>query len=193
MTSNQPPMNITLNSYISFSDPAFYSDTVDPNNAPAIIVTSWSQNFKLPETVTTPTPVNGPTPDLAIHSGFTFTKNINSATPALLFYCWSARLIPQVVFTTYLSNNAGWSQKYLQISMSNIFIFNIDAGWSGGQPTETVSLKYETISYAYSLTDPDNHPRPTITLQNDLKQGVISMTVPATSAGPVNPAPYTAG
>jgi type VI secretion system secreted protein Hcp len=78
-----------------------------------------------------------------------YTKYIDSASPALLIHLAKGKHIPKVVL---LVRKAGeGQQKYLQIDMEEVIVTSVSTGGSGGEDklTENVTLNFAKVKYEY--------------------------------------------
>jgi len=78
-----------------------------------------------------------------------FTKYIDSASPAIQVHCMLGKHIPKCVI---LVRKAGGKQeKYLEITMEQVMVSSVSTGGSGGEDrlTENVSLNFSKIAFEY--------------------------------------------
>ena len=82
-----------------------------------------------------------------------FTKWIDSATPALQLNCCKGLHIPEVKL---LVRKAGETQqKYIEITMKKVIISSVSTGGSGGEDrlTENVTLNFAEVKFEYFKQD----------------------------------------
>ena len=82
-----------------------------------------------------------------------FTKYIDSASPALQTHCQTGEHIPKVVL---LCRKAGTEQqKYIEITMENVMVTSVSTGGSGGEErlTENVTLNFSKVAFEYFKQD----------------------------------------
>lgn len=82
-----------------------------------------------------------------------FTKWIDSATPAIQLNCCKGLHIPEVKL---LVRKAGEKQqKYIEITMKKVIISSVSTGGSGGEDklTENVTLNFAEVKFEYFKQD----------------------------------------
>ena len=100
----------------------------------------------------------------------TFTKYIDSSSPALAQACCTGTHIPKCVL---LCRKAGGKQqKYLEITMEQVLVTSVSDGGSGGQDrlTESVSLNFSKVTYEYFKQDKDGSTKSAGALKYDIAQ-----------------------
>lgn len=98
----------------------------------------------------------------------TFTKYIDSSSPALAQACCTGTHIPKCVL---LCRKAGGKQqKYLEITMEQVLVTSLSDGGSGGQDrlTESVSLNFSKVTYEYFKQDKDGTTKSAGQLKYDI-------------------------
>ena len=142
---------MATNMYIKFEEPAIEGSGGAAGHEKEIEILSWSHGFSQPTSPTRSTAGSG-TVEQANHSNFTFTKYLDSATNALLKYCWSGKQIGKATLTCYRSSGADDNKpvEYLKVIMQHVVISNYSvSGGPGDIPVENVSLDYGIIQYNY--------------------------------------------
>ncbi|MFM8332890.1 MAG: Hcp family type VI secretion system effector [Candidatus Methylumidiphilus sp.] len=82
-----------------------------------------------------------------------FTKYVDSATPAILLHCCKGTHIDKVKM---IVRKAGGNQeKYIDIEMEHVLISGVSTGGSGGEDrlTENVTLNFAKVKYEYFKQD----------------------------------------
>lgn len=79
-----------------------------------------------------------------------FTKYIDSATPALLQKCFDGRHIAEAELV--VRKAGGTAMEYLKITMRDVMVSSVSTGGSGGEDrlTENVTLNFSKVTLAYS-------------------------------------------
>ncbi len=110
-------------------------------------LTSWSFGVGNPAP-TTRSATNSGTSQRCYHQDFTFTKEMDKATPLLFLFCCKGDHIPTITLTQRRSAGPAPIEfvKYV-LKDSVITSHNISGGF--GIPTESVSINYGTISVTY--------------------------------------------
>jgi type VI secretion system secreted protein Hcp len=99
-----------------------------------------------------------------------FTKYVDSASPAIAQACCLGTHIPKCVL---LCRKAGGKQqKYLEITMEEVLVASVSNGGSGGQDrlTENVSLNFGKVSYEYFKQDKDGNTKSAGALKYDISK-----------------------
>jgi type VI secretion system secreted protein Hcp len=82
-----------------------------------------------------------------------FTKYVDSATPAIMLNCCKGTHIDKVVL---IVRKAGGNQeKYIQIDLEHVLIASVSTGGSGGEDrlTENVTLNFAKVKFEYFKQD----------------------------------------
>ena len=82
-----------------------------------------------------------------------FTKWVDTASPAIMLHCCKGTHIPKCVL---LCRKAGeGAQKYIEITMEKCIVTSVSTGGSGGedQLTENVTLNFAKCTYEYFVQD----------------------------------------
>ena len=92
------------------------------------------------------------------HEPIQIVKTVDKSTPVLHEKCCSGQTIAKA--TIDLLKDAGQQRvTYLKYELTKVLVasvsFNGDHATENEEPTETVSLKYDTIKWTYSITDPN--------------------------------------
>ena len=152
------------NMYLKFEEPAIDGSSTSTGHEKDIQILSWSHGFVQPTSPTGSTAGSG-TVEQATHQNLSFTKYLDTATDALLKYCWSGRQIGKATITCYRNDGSSSNQpvNYLTIEMEHVVISNYSiSGGPGDLPVETVSLDYGIVRYTYlgnKNEDPKNVPQ----------------------------------
>jgi len=119
------------NMYIKFEEPAIDASSTASGHEKEIEVLSWSHGFVQPTSPTRSSAGSG-TVEQATHQNLTFTKYLDTATNALLKYCWSGKQIGKATVTCWRSDGAADNKpvKYLEVLMEHVVIANYSV--SGG-------------------------------------------------------------
>lgn len=137
---------MAVNVFLKLSGPDIAGESTDASHPGEIPVLSWSHSFNQP---VPPGAVGGK----ASHSDFTFSKYLDTATPALLEHCWSGAPIEKAVITCYRSDGDNAAVLYLRIELESVIVSNVSIGGGQGDlPTENISLAYARLTYAYMPT-----------------------------------------
>lgn len=143
---------MATNMYVKFEGP----DAVDGSSTALehtkqIEVLSWSHGFVQPTSPTRSSAGAG-TVEQATHQNLSFTKYLDTATHALLKYCWSGKQFSKVTLSCFRADGASDNKpvKYLEIAMDHVIISNYSvSGGPGDLPVENVSLDYGIVAYNY--------------------------------------------
>jgi len=142
---------MSTNMYIKFEEPAIEAASTAAGHEKELEVLSWSHGFNQPTSATRSTAGAG-TVEQANHQNLSFTKYLDSATNALLKYCWSGKQIGKATLTCYRSSGAEDNKpvEYLKVIMEHVVISNYSvSGGPGDIPVENVALDYGIIQYNY--------------------------------------------
>ena len=142
---------MATNMYIKFEEPSIVGTTTAAGHENEIEILSFNHGFSQPASATRSTAGSG-TVEQATHQNFLFTKYLDSATNALLKYCWSGKQIGKATLSCYRSDGAmdNAPVKYLTVVMEHVVISNYSvSGGPGDIPVENVSLDYGIIQYNY--------------------------------------------
>jgi type VI secretion system secreted protein Hcp len=165
------------NMYLEFTDPAVEGSSTAGGHEKKIEVLSWSHGFVQPSSPTRSSAGAG-TVEQASHQNLTFTKYLDTATNALLKFCWSGKQFKTATLTCYRSDGATDNKpvEYLKIVMEHVVISNYSvSGGPGDLPVENVSLDYGTVQYNYkSQKHEDGMPDTNLPAKHDLEKRVVS-------------------
>ena len=142
---------MAVNMFLKFEEPAVRGSSTAAGHDGDIEVLSWSHGFVQP-TSPTRTGAGSGSAEQASHQSLTFTKYLDSATSALLKYCWSGKQFGSVTLTCYRADGATDAKpvEYLTITMQHVVISNYAvSGGPGDIPVENVSLDYGIVQYNY--------------------------------------------
>ena len=142
---------MATNMYIKFEEPAIDASSTASGHEKEIEILSWSHGFVQPTSPTRSVAGAG-TVEQATHQNLSFTKYLDTATNALLKYCWSGKQIGKATVTCWRSDGATDNKpvKYLEIAMQHVIISNYSvSGGPGDIPVENVSLDYGVVQYTY--------------------------------------------
>lgn len=132
-----------------------------------IQVLSWSHAFNQP-TSPSRNDAGGGAVEQANHADFSFTKAVDLASVPLMKLCWSGKTARSAVLTAFRSAD-GRSAEYLRVEMTNVIVSNISLGGGAGAPaTETVTLSYGAVRYAYAAPSADGRPATSLSARHDL-------------------------
>jgi type VI secretion system secreted protein Hcp len=165
------------NMYLKFADPSVDGSSTADGHAKEIEILSWSHGFVQPTSPTRSSAGSG-TVEQATHQNLTFTKYLDTATNALLKYCWSGKQIKSATITCYRSDGAADNKpvEYLNILMEHVVISNYSvSGGPGDIPVENVSLDYGIVQYSYKdQKHADGTADANLPAKHDLEKRVIS-------------------
>ncbi|MFP4270600.1 MAG: Hcp family type VI secretion system effector [Alphaproteobacteria bacterium] len=140
---------MAINAFIKFEDPAISGEVTATGHTEELQVLSWSHGFNQP-TSPTRSSAGGGTVEQANHADFSFTKYTDAATDDLLKHCWSGKQIGKATVTSYRADGNNTPVKYLEIVMEKVIVSSVSlGGGTGDLPTETISLSYGIVKYAY--------------------------------------------
>jgi len=165
------------NMYLKFADPSVDGSSTADGHAKEIEILSWSHGFVQPTSPTRSSAGSG-TVEQATHQNLTFTKYLDTATNALLKYCWSGKQIKTATITCFRSDGAADNKpvEYLNIVMEHVVISNYSvSGGPGDIPVENVSLDYGIVQYSYKdQKHADGTADANLPAKHDLEKRVIS-------------------
>ena len=101
---------------------------------------------------------------------FHFTSSLSKASPLLFLGCATGEHIKDAVLTARRSGEE--RQEFLVIKMNDILISSYQTGGSSGSdavPTDSFSLNFAKVEYAYTPFDETGKPGQTVTAGWDLK------------------------
>ena len=127
-------------------------ESTDEKHKGEIEIESWNHSFRAPSTPVRSTAGSAQVAR-ADHSSFTFSRGSDKASTALAKACWTGKHFTSVIITAYRDTGEGKRQNYHVITLTDVVIENISIGASYELPSETISLNYGTIEYAYKQTD----------------------------------------
>jgi type VI secretion system secreted protein Hcp len=163
--------------YIKFEEPAIDASSTASGHEKEIEVLSWSHGFVQPTSPTRSSAGSG-TVEQATHQNLTFTKYLDTATNALLKYCWSGKQIGKATVTCWRSDGAADNKpvKYLEVLMEHVVIANYSvSGGPGDIPVENVSLDYGTVQYTYlDQKHADGKADANLPAKHDLEKRAVS-------------------
>jgi type VI secretion system secreted protein Hcp len=132
------------------------SKTVEGSANKAIELLSYSHGVSMPLSggaVSGPARTSGRTQ----HQDFTVTKYVDQITPNLNLYCSGGNNIPKAVIEVYQASQDGAASKpvkFMTYTLENVIVSSVSVGGSGGDlPTETVTLNYAKIAWAFNTQD----------------------------------------
>ena len=84
---------------------------------------------------------------------FSFTMQVNKASPKLFLACANGEHIKEAVLTCRKAGKE--QQEYLKITMSDLLVSSYQTGGSGGDvvPIESISLNFSEIKFDYKPQD----------------------------------------
>ncbi|MEY4564721.1 MAG: hypothetical protein RLZZ618_3998 [Pseudomonadota bacterium] len=130
--------------YIDFKAGDIKGESVDSAHKDTVEASTFSHIILQPK----PAP-GAPAAVRVEHGELTFTKNIDSATPALMVACSASTVIKDVDIHFYRATEKQ-RKKYLQIKLKNAVVASVGQEVGGsGLPVETFSLKYSAIEWTY--------------------------------------------
>lgn len=99
-----------------------------------------------------------------------FTKYVDSASPAIYQACCTGAHIPKC--TLLVRKAGGKQQKYIEITMEQVLVSSISGGGSGTEDrlTENVRLNFGKVSYEYFKQDKDGNTKSAGALKYDIAQ-----------------------
>ncbi|HEV7485294.1 MAG TPA: type VI secretion system tube protein Hcp [Thermoanaerobaculia bacterium] len=165
------------NMYIKFEEPAIDASSTASGHEKEIEVLSWSHGFVQPTSPTRSSAGSG-TVEQATHQNLTFTKYLDTATSALLKYCWAGKQIGKATVSCWRSDGAADNKpvKYLEVLMEHVVISNYSvSGGPGDIPVENVSLDYGTVQYTYlDQKHADGKADANLPAKHDLEKRAVS-------------------
>jgi type VI secretion system secreted protein Hcp len=163
--------------YIKFEEPAIDASSTASGHEKEIEVLSWSHGFVQPTSPTRSSAGSG-TVEQATHQNLTFTKYLDTATSALLKYCWAGKQIGKATVSCWRSDGAADNKpvKYLEVLMEHVVISNYSvSGGPGDIPVENVSLDYGTVQYTYlDQKHADGKADANLPAKHDLEKRAVS-------------------
>ncbi len=145
---------MATNMFIKYEGPATDGGSSSKGHETETEVVSWNHGFNQP-TSPVRSASGGGTIEKCNHSHFTYTKEMDSATPDELKLCWSGKHIDKITFRSYRSSgDTGGGQMgvtYLTIVMEHVVISDISfSAGIGSVPLQTISLNYGKVTYTYN-------------------------------------------
>lgn len=101
---------------------------------------------------------------------FTFTMDVNKASPKLMLACANGQHIPKAVLTCRKAGKE--QQEYLKITFSDLLVSSYQTSGSGPDavPMDSISLNYTKIEWEYREQKPDGTLAGPIKSHYDLKK-----------------------
>ena len=123
-------------------------DAQKPKNDIDVLAWSWGMS----QSGTTHTGGGGGAGKVNIQD-LSFTKYIDSATPAIQIHCALGKHIPKCVLLVRKAGDK--QQKYIEITLETVIVSSVSTGGSGGEDrlTENVSLNFAKVSFEYFTQD----------------------------------------
>lgn len=103
---------------------------------------------------------------------FSFTHNVDKASPNLFLFCCNGKHLDEVVF---IARKAGEDPlEYLKFTFTDVLVSSVQQGGSeaGDLPVETVSLNFAKVEVGYTPQKPDGTGDTEITAGFDLAKNV---------------------
>jgi type VI secretion system secreted protein Hcp len=88
-----------------------------------------------------------------------FTKFVDTATPALQLHCATGKHIPKCV--VLVRKAGGTQQKYVEITLEDVLVTSVQTGASGGEERlhEQVSLNFVKVAFEYFVQGNDGNTK----------------------------------
>jgi type VI secretion system secreted protein Hcp len=111
---------------------------------------SWSHLIRQPKSATASTS-GGHTAERAEHGDMVFTKDIDSTSPSLWLACSQGDTYGKVTID-FMRANGKEKVKYLEIVLNHVIVSSVTPTVQGeGLPTETITLKYASVKWTYTV------------------------------------------
>jgi type VI secretion system secreted protein Hcp len=110
----------------------------------------WSMNVSVSPPTGGPRTVSPP-----MFSDLTVTKQLDSASPKLAFFCASASGRATAVLTVKDRNTGN---ALYTITLTNVYITAINSSGAGERPTETISMTFDMVQWTYQRLGPTGNP-----------------------------------
>jgi len=101
-----------------------------------------------------------------------FTRRLDKASPKLALACATGQHIPSAVLVCRKSGSDGKPVEYYTITLTDLLISSVATGGSSGGtdlPTESFSLNFAKIEWAYLPVGPDGLPEEPVRTEHDLR------------------------
>lgn len=143
--------------YIKFEggDTKIEGESRDDKHPKWIEVSSWSHVIRQPKSATAST-AGGHTAERTEHGDMILTKDIDSTSPSI--YLASSQGDTFKTVTLQFMRASGKERvQYLEIVLHNVIVSSVapSVGIGEGLPTETVSLKYASVKWTYTVQNVD--------------------------------------
>ena len=97
---------------------------------------------------------------------FSFMKRIDKSSPLLMRALFEGRRIPKVVLS---ARKPGSKQDFLKVTLSDVLVSSFQTTGGGDVPTDSLSLNFTKIEYAYTPTGADGAAQAALIATYDLK------------------------
>ena len=141
--------------------PGIKGESTVPGHADWNNVQSISWGHELP--VTTASATGGATVGRAVPDLITFTKVVDSTSPALAFAATSGQPFPQATLVEFVRIVSGQPPTVVaRLELTGVMVTKYKGSGlvSASLPTESVSLKYNTVKWIGERIGPDGRPIP---------------------------------
>jgi type VI secretion system secreted protein Hcp len=124
--------------------------TNDKSHLSWVRATSFQYGVAIPSTNGTVNPSG-----VAVSTGLTFSKKLDSASPLLFLKCANGEVIPEVKIELVKVDSSTLTKTFYRITLADVTVSSVSSGGGDGQAdvTESVSLSYAKIKIDYFPTD----------------------------------------
>jgi type VI secretion system secreted protein Hcp len=141
---------MALDIYLKLKD--IPGDSQDSSHKDQIECTSVNFEVLQPKSATSST-AGGQTAERCEHKDIVITKLVDVATPKLLEFCSSGKIIADVTFE-FMRSDGGTRVKYFEIKLINALVSSVSPSVASGEfMTEHVSFKYAAVQWIYTKSD----------------------------------------
>jgi type VI secretion system secreted protein Hcp len=138
--------------YLKFEggDTKIEGESRDEAHAKWLEALSWSHLIRQPKSATASTS-GGHTAERCEHGEMVFTKDIDSTSPSFWLSCSQGDTYQKVTID-FMRANGKERVKYLEIVLNHVIVGSVIPSVQGeGLPTETISLKYGSVKWTYTV------------------------------------------
>jgi type VI secretion system secreted protein Hcp len=141
---------MALDVYLKLSDVP--GDSTDSAHAGQIECTSVHFEVLQPKSATAST-AGGLTAERCEHKDIVITKLVDVATPKLLEFCSSGKILKEAIFE-FMRSDGGTRVKYFQIKLTNAMVSSVAPSVTSGEfMMESVGFKYAAVEWIYTKQD----------------------------------------
>jgi type VI secretion system secreted protein Hcp len=124
-------------------------ESADSKHANWIECASISWNIHQPKSATASTG-GGHTAERAELGEIHISKLVDLASPMLAQLCACGKTIPKAKLEMQRADGDGQPIKYFEVELENVLVAHIAPTFSGGQPIESLSLKFSKVRWKYT-------------------------------------------